>query len=165
MSTVADFLSVLEQGGSPTIYHRADSLTNPCPCRTPEGYRDPIWHLQHPNDPMCNEAGYLPGANDVEIGVKAFIQPIQSTRATRLRSQFEVIEWGEVEIGDSLGIYPIAWTGVALNFYDWGSSMEDWIEYDGRRFTVVYAGKIPDPSGGAPHHWEVGLRLISSEAL
>jgi hypothetical protein len=164
MSTVAQFQAVLEQNGSPAVYHRADSVT-PCPCRTPEGYRDPIWHLQHPNEPVCNEAGFLPGPEDIEILVKAFIQPIQTTRATRLRSQYSIVDFGDVEAGDQLGIFPLEYAGTTLNFYDWGASAEDWIEYDGRRYTVVAADMIPDPDGGGRHHWETSLRLISSENL
>lgn len=164
MTTKPQFLSILGIGGSDAIYHRTDE-TNPCPCRTPEGYRDPIWHLQHPNATMCNEAGFLPSANDKTISVKAFVQPIQSTRATRLRSEYLIEEFGEIEAGDHLGIFPLEWIGTTLNFYDWGSSAEDYVEVGGRRFTVVHANKIPDPSGGDFQHWEVGLRLISSEAL
>lgn len=164
MPTVSQFQQIVEQGGSPVIYHRA-SEDNPCPCRTPEGYRDPIWHLQHPNDPMCNEAGYLPSANDSTISVKAFMQPIQSTRATRLRSQYMLEDFAEIESGDYLGIFPLESSGFSFEFYEWGSSAEDWIEYNNRRFTVVHANMIPDPDGGGNHHWEVGLRLISSEAL
>lgn len=164
MPTEAQFLRILQQGGSPVIYHRTDE-TNPCPCRTPEGYRDPIWHLQHPSQPMCNEAGFLPSPTDHTISLKAFVQPIQSTRATRLRTEYLVQEFGEVEEGDHLGIFPLEASGVALNFHDWGSSAEDYIEFGGRRFTVVHANQIPDPDGGAFQHWEIGLRLISSEAL
>lgn len=164
MSTVAQFLDVINKNGSPVTFHRADNGT-PCPCRTPEGYRDPIWHIQHPNSAMCNEAGFLPGLNDVEISVKAFIQPIQSTRATRLRSQFVLEAFGEIEESDQLGIFPLTWGGTALDFYEWGASGEDWIAFEGRHFTVVHANKISDPDGGADHHWEVGLRLINPSNL
>jgi len=40
MSTVAEFLALLSSNGSDAIYHRDDGAT-PCPCRTPEGFRDP----------------------------------------------------------------------------------------------------------------------------
>jgi hypothetical protein len=164
VTTQAQFQQIIALGGSDVIYHRTVEDT-PCPCRTPEGYRDPIWHLQHPNDPMCNEAGFLGSVNDVTISAKAFVQPIQSTRATRLRSQYMLEDFGEIESGDHLGIFPLSWSGVSFNFYDWGASAEDWIEYNSRRFTVVHANMIPDPDGGSNQHWEVGLRLISSEAL
>jgi hypothetical protein len=162
--TITQFISILEKGGSQVIYNKRIEDT-PCPCRTPEGYRDPIWHLQHPNSPICNEAGFLPSPNDVKVTIKGFVQPIQSTRATRLRSEFLLEDIGEIETGDHLGIFPGSYAGATLNFYDWGVSGEDWIEWEGRRYTVVHANKIPDPDGGGFHHWEVGLRLISSEGL
>jgi len=53
-----------------------------------------------------------------------------------------------------------------LNFRNWSQSGEDYLEYDGQRFLVVNANKIPDPSDGNPaHHWEAGLRLISSQVI
>jgi hypothetical protein len=162
--TVSDFLDILAIAGSSILYNR-QAEDNPCPCRTPEGYRDPIWHLQHPNSAMCNEAGFLPSPNDVNLTVKAIFTPIQSTRATRLRSQYILADFGEIETGDHLGIFPGSWAGVTLNFYDWGTSGDDYLEHDGRRFMVIHSNAIPDPDGGDFHHWEVGCRLISSEAL
>ena len=147
-------------------YKRADSLI-PCPCRTPEGFRDPEWHQQHPAEPICNEAGYLPDlAATNDITVRAFMQPIQSTRATRLAEERGLIPPGEVQMDDHLGIFPCEWSGVTLNFRNWGRSGEDFIEYAGQRFTVVNSNLIPDPDdGNAFHHWELGLRLISDEAV
>lgn len=166
MSTVARFKSLLQIKASDVRYRRDDSLV-PCPCRTPEGFRDPAWHLAHPSDPVCNEAGFLPQTGTTtDLFVKAFVQPIQSTRATRLSTEYLTQLFGEIQADDHLGIFPIDWAGVGLNFYDWGHSAEDYIEYHTRRFTVVNANLIPDPDDGNPfHHWEVGLRLISSEAL
>lgn len=136
----------------------------PCPCRTPEGFRDPIWHLQNPGAPECNSSGMLPQpGTTIEITVKAFVQPIQSTRATRLESEQRIIQlFGEVQADDHLGIFPIVWAGQTLQFHNWGSAGEDWVVYDGRRYTVVNANKIPDPGGDPAGHWEVGLRLVSS---
>jgi len=164
MTTLTQFQTNVERNGQSAIFHRADSTVE-CPCRTPEGYRDPIWHLQHPNATVCNEAGFLTGPGDVAISVKAFIQPIQTTRATRLRSQYLPIDYGEIEEGDHLGIFPLTYAGVTMDFYNWGRSVEDWIEYDGRKYTVVAANVIPDPDGGGRHHWEVSLRLINPETL
>jgi hypothetical protein len=166
MSLVEQFKALVNTNGSPVVYHRDESLV-PCPCRTPEGQRDPVWHFLHLEEPVCNEAGFLPQPGTTsEFTVKAFVQPIQSTRATRLSTEFIQQMFGEVEADDHLGIFPIDWQGQFLNFYDWGESQEDWITYDGRRFTVVNANKIPDPSDGNPnHHWEVGLRLINSATL
>ena len=163
MSTVAEFLALLSSNGSDAIYHRDDGATH-CPCRTPEGFRDPEWHLANPTIPECNEAGMLP--NFVQYTVKAFVQPIQSTRATRLSTEQILMLFSDIQADDHLGIFPILWGGNTLNFYNWGEASEDYIVYNLRRFTVVNANKIPDPSDGVPdHHWEVGLRLINAEAF
>jgi hypothetical protein len=69
--------------------------------------------------------------------------------------------FGQVQADDHLGIFPIEYGGYQLDFNNWGRSGEDYIQYDGRRFTVVNVNKIPDPDGGSPnHHYEVALRLI-----
>ena len=168
MSTVARFLGLLETHGSPAIYRRVDSLIA-CPCRTPEGFRDPQWHMAQPTPkpPLCNEAGFLPDpAATKEAVVKAFIQPIQSTRATRLNIEILMEGWGDIEADDHLGILPYQYAGITLNFYDWGRSGEDWVQYNGRRFTVINANLIPDPAdGNEKHHWEVGLRLINDAPI
>ena len=164
MSLVAQFTSLLNTHGSFATFHRDDSTT-PCPCRTPEGVRDPIWHLQHPNAQMCNEAGFL-SSNTTEVVIKGFVQPIQSTRATRLSTEELVQMFGTVQADDHLAIFPCRWSGVNIDFRKWSVSGEDWIEYNGDRYTVVNANLIPDPSDGNPsHHWEVGLRRVSDEPL
>lgn len=160
MSLVGEVAGLLAVSGSDVIYHRDDSSA-PCPCRTPEGYRNPAWHVANPNEVVCNAAGFLPGA--VEQSVKAFVQPIQSTRATRLSSEQVVAMFGELEKDDHLAIFPCTWNGTTLNFDDWSTSGEDWIIYRGKKFTVVNANLIPDPSDGNPfHHWELGLRLVAN---
>jgi len=102
----------------------------------------------------------LPGS-PTDITVKAFIQPIQSTRATRLATERLVELFGEIQTDDHLGIFPIVWNSVALNFYDWGQAGEDYVQYDGRKFQVVNANKMPHPEGMSDGHWEVALRLKS----
>jgi hypothetical protein len=167
MSLVPQFLALLNSNASDAVFHRVDSLVE-CPCRTPEGFRDPAWHLAAPaGTPMCNEEGMLPDpAHSVIITVKAFVQPIQSTRATRLSTEALEQLFGTVRADDHLGIFPIQWAGKTLDFRDWSMSGEDYIEYDGQRFLVVNANKIPDPSDGNPdHHWEVGMRLIDDTEL
>lgn len=164
MSTVAMFKQLLSAKASDVIFHRDDS-TIPCPCRTPEGNRDPIWHILNPSAPMCNEAGFLP-SGVTNMQVKAFVQPIQSTRATRLTDEYLVQMFGEVEANDHLGIFPCDWQGQPISFDDWSPSGEDWVEYAGKRFTVVNVNTIPDPDDGNPnHHHEVGLRLIEDTPL
>lgn len=166
MSTVALFLATLTANGSDARYRRVDSMI-PCPCLTPEGFRDPIWHSENSTQPMCDENGMLPDpAATIDVIVKAWVQPIQSTRATRLSSEYIEQMFGQVQADDHLGIFPCLWSGNNLDFRNWSQSGEDFIEYDGQRFLVVNANKIPDPDGGDPnHHWEVGLRLISDDPL
>lgn len=160
MSTIPNFKQLLTRKGSDARYKRDDS-TVPCPCRTPEGFRDPEWHISHPSDPVCNEAGFLPGVT-TDVIVKAFVQPIQSTRATRLADERQIIPASEIQADDHLGIFPCDWNGTTLEFRDWGRSGEDFIEYAGQRFTVVNSNLIPDPDDGNPfHHWELGMRLIN----
>ena len=164
MPTTQYFEKLLLQNASEAVYHRDDS-TLVCPCRTPEGYRDPAWHLSNPDAVMCNEAGFVP-ENVIHIPVKAFVQPIQSTRATRLSTEYLLEMFGDVEANDHLGVFPHSWGSVTLNFHGWSQSGEDYIEFDGNRYMVVNANLLADASGGlVNHHWEVGLRLISSEPL
>lgn len=160
MSNIPQFLALLTTNGSSVHFHRDDSNT-PCPCRTPEGFRDPVWHLQNPSAPVCNENGMLPSGG-VDVVVKAFMQPIQSTRATRLSAEQLEQMFGEIQADDHLGIFPCEWASETLDFYNWGRAGEDYVTYNGRKFTVVNANLIPDPSDGNPaHHWEIGARLIS----
>jgi hypothetical protein len=152
------FDNLVAAKGSPTIYHRDESI-QPCPCRTWEGFRDPEWHEAHPNAIVCNENGFLPGAT-VHLTVKAFVQPVETGRA-RFQAEVVVMSFGQVETDDHIGIFPISWGGIRLNFYDWGKATEDYVEYHGMRFTVVNVNLIPDPSDGDPeHHYEIALRRI-----
>lgn len=161
MTVVDNFNRLVSRKGSIAVFHRED-WSVPCPCRTPEGYRDPEWHLAYPDAPVCNEEGMLSG-DTTSVATRAFIQPIQSTRATRLSSEYLDAVFGEIQADDHLGIFPVNWNGIRLEFRDWGVSGEDYVQYAGRRYTVVNANLIPDPSDGNPeHHWEVGLRLLEN---
>jgi hypothetical protein len=163
-TTKKRFETLLVQHASWATYHRDDS-TSPCPCRTPEGVRDPIWHLENPHERECNEAGFLPD-NPIHMQVKGFLQPIQSTRATRLSTEQLLQMFGDIQADDHLAIFPVAWDGVTLNFRNWSPSGEDYIVYADQRFTVVNANLIPTPDTGEAYgHWEVGLRKISEEPL
>jgi hypothetical protein len=100
--------------------------------------------------------------NSVDISVKAFVQPIQSTRATRLSEEYLQQMFGTIQGDDHLGIFPYTWSGQLLNFNDWPQTGSSYVVYDGRKYLVVNANLIPDPDDGNPHHhWETGLRLIS----
>jgi hypothetical protein len=161
MSTIPAFLDLLSAHGSTVLFHRDGSVT-PCPCRTPEGFRSPEWHKLNPGAPVCNRAGMLPDpSTTVDVSIHGFVQPIQSTRATRLTDEILEVMFGEVQQDDHLGIFPVEWASTYLNFYDWGGAVEDWVVYNSRKYTVVNANLIPDPDDGNPeHHWEVGLRLV-----
>lgn len=166
MSTVSQFIALLGVKGSDVLYHRDSSLVV-CPCRTPEGFRDPEWHIANPSQPVCNEAGFLPDPDSsTDAVIKAFMQPIQSTRATRLSTEQLMQMFGEIKADDHLGIFPVTWGSVGIDFYNWGTSGEDYVEYHNERFTIVNANLIPDPDDGNPfHHWEVGCRLITDTPL
>lgn len=161
MSNVAKFLALVEAEGSVVTYHR-EAGGNPCPCRTPEGYRDLKWHKANPGAPKCNEQGFLTPVITEAI-VKAFVQPVQAGAVRRLTGEYMQGMFGEVESDDHLGMFPITYGAVTMDFYGWSQAGEDFIFYDGRRYIVVSANKIPDPDGGLPHHWEVGLRLVKTE--
>jgi hypothetical protein len=162
VSLTSDFNTLCGQHGSDVIYHR-DDATVKCPCLTPEGFRDPIWHLQHPTAAECNEAGMLTQPGTVtQVTVKAFCHPVQSGAVRRLTPEQVIAIFGEVQADDHIGIFPVEWAGVTLNFYDWGRPGEDWVEYNNRRFQVVSVNLIPAPDDGNPyHHYELGLRLVS----
>lgn len=161
MTLIPQFLKLLETNASDVGFHRDDSVT-PCPCLTPEGFRDPIWHLQFPAAPVCNAAGMLPSGATADFMVKAFVHPVQAGAVRRLTTEQISQIFGEVEADDHLGIFPVQWNGHTLNFFDWGLATEDYITYTGRKFQAVSTNLIPDPSDGNPwHHWEIGLRLIT----
>jgi hypothetical protein len=162
VSNQQDFIGLLHNHGSDAIYHRSESVI-PCPCLTPEGFRDPEWHDANPSEPVCDERGFLHDPNaTTEITVKAFVQPSQTTRATRMAPEYLQEMFGEIQQGDHIGIFPCVWNGVQLEFYDWSQNGEDWLFYNGRNYMVVAANLFAAPDTGAPrHHWEVGLRLMS----
>src|SRR6266498_5426663 len=114
MNNVARFEALLAVDGSIAIFHREEGGTF-CPCRTPEGYRDPIWHKENPLAPVCNEVGLLPGLV-TSVAVKAFIQPAQSAAVRRLTTEYVNAMFGEIQGDDHLGIFPLEWGGVTLDF-------------------------------------------------
>lgn len=164
--TKEQFDTVVGMHGSTMIFHRSDSVL-PCPCRTPEGFRDMGWHAQHPDEPVCNEQGMLEDiAKLIHMEIKGWAQPVTSARGAKLPDESILTMFGEVQADDHIGILPESWNGVPLEFYGWSRSGEDYIIYNARKFFSVNANLIADPATGNPrHHWEVGLRLISSESL
>ncbi len=161
MGTVEDFIALATARGSVITYHRDESVVF-CPCRTPEGFRDPIWHIQNPLAAVCNEAGLLPQTGTTaNFTFKGWCQPVQSGAVRRLTAEQLIQLFGEIESDDHIGLFPCLWGSNVLNFFDWGLSGEDWIEYNSRRYTVVNVNLIAAPDTGDPfHHYEVGLRLI-----
>lgn len=162
MSVVQDFINLVSDHASPVIYHR-DTGWVTCPCLTPEGFRDPEWHIAHPLEPVCNEAGLIPAVGGaVDISIKGFVQPAQSTRLTRLNDEYLTQMFGQIQTDDHVGIFTCEWAGHTLNFRDWSQTASEYVVYDNRKFMVVNANLIPDPTDGNPyHHWEVALRLIA----
>jgi hypothetical protein len=154
-------LALLTDGGSDAVYHREEGGV-PCPCRTPEGFRDPQWHIDNPTEPVCNEAGMLPGVV-TNLAVKAFVQPATVGMRT-LRSAERIQEmFGEVQRDDHFGVFPCVWNGTTLDFNDWSLVGDDYVLYDNRRFIVVASDKIADVDGDPNHHWEVALRNVKVE--
>lgn len=151
--------------GSFVRYYRSESQI-PCPCRTPEGYRDPEWHLRNPAEPVCDPAGMLPDPDaTTDVVIPGFVQPVTSARGSKLPAEMlPQLFGGEIEADDHIGMFPETWDGNELNFFDWSRTGQDFIEYYGRRFIVVNANLIPDPYGDPRNHWEVGLRLIGIPA-
>jgi hypothetical protein len=157
--TISKFIAVMERMGSDVTFHREDGGVA-CPCRTPEGFRDPAWHRAHPADPVCNEQGFLTVA--VEFVVKASVQPAMGG-IRRLNDRAEAL-LGDVQRDDMVGIFPCEWNGNVVDFEGWSEAGEDYILYDGKRFMAVATDKVPDVDGDPSHHWEVGLRLIRGGA-
>lgn len=162
MGTVGAFEALLTVHGSDVIYHRDDAST-PCPCLTPEGFRDPEWHDAHPTAPVCNERGFLPGPTSADFPIKAMVQPLIS-RSTGRKIPTEYLEqlYGTIQEDDMFGLFPTAWNGVQLDFNDWSQAGEDYIVYNSQKYLCINGKLVPDPADGNPrHHWECGLRLIA----
>lgn len=145
--------------GSDVTYHREEGLT-PCPCRTPEGFRDPSWHVANPAAPVCNEEGFLP-TTVTTITVKAVVQPATIGQRGRAAERVNAL-LGDVQRDDHFGIFPCEWGGKTLDLSAFVDMESNFIVYDNRRFLVVAADKIPDVDGDPNHHWEVGLRLVKT---
>lgn len=159
MITAGVFYELITQMGSPVTFHREDGGTS-CPCRTPEGFRDPAWHRNNDTAPVCNEQGFLSTVT-IDIQTRAVINPPRM-RGNRGSDRSNVL-LGETQAGDRIGIFPTEWSGFALDFYDWSDAGEDYIVFDGRRYVVVESAKVTDIDGDPNGHWEVGLRLVKSE--
>lgn len=162
MGTLEDFAALIENFGSTITYHRDDSAV-PCPCRTPEGYRDPVWHVQNPSAPVCNAAGMLPTSGVSDFLFKGFVQPVQAGAVRRLVAEQLFEAFIEILSDDQVGIFPVTYNGHVLNMFDWGAATEDYIIYANRKFTCVNANLIAAPDTGYPwHHWECGLRFLGT---
>lgn len=163
MSNQTRFLRLIGRTGSIVTYHRESGGTA-CPCLSPEGFRSPQWHADNPGDPLCNEDGLL-SPTIVNVPVKAYVQPVQSSRSTRMNSEYGKQMFGTVLTDDHLGIFPLRWSNTDLDFEDWGQAGEDYVIYNDRRFVCVASNLIPDPSNGEDHHWEIALRLVKNERV
>lgn len=112
---------------------------------------------------MCNENGMLAAVD--EFTVKASVQPVSAggARRTRTSERVEALFPDEIRSDDHIGIFPVTWQGHTLDFFDFGDTGDDYILYDDRRFVVIAADKMPDTDGDPNHHWELGLRLVTTE--
>lgn len=154
-STIDKFVATLQQMGSDITVHRESGGTD-CPCRTIDGYRDPAYHVLNTDAEVCNENGVL--ADVAEFVVKGSCQPAV-TQYTR-PSQRATDVLGDAQRDDRIFILPIEWEGNVVDLYGWDDSGSDYLVYDGRRYSVVSADKLPDVDG-SPHHWEAGARLLT----
>lgn len=159
-SNQGQFLNLVNLRGSNGVYHREMGGIS-CPCISPEGYRSPKWHIDNPLAPVCNEQGKL-NYDVISIPIKGFFQPVQSSRATRLSTEYVEQLFGQLETDDYLLISPLEWNGIELNYNDWDQTGEDYMLFHNRRYFVVNSNEIPDPANGDPHHHEVGLRLVKT---
>lgn len=151
--------SLIKRRGAPVLYHRENDTT-PCPCRTPEGYRDPEWHKANPTQPRCNDAGFL--VDPIEFTVKAIIIPASLGGRRGLQTITQL--FGQIQTDDHIGVFPIAWANKQLKFDNWSPSGEEYIEYLGMRFIVVAWIVVPSPHDTSiVHHWECGLRRINKD--
>lgn len=158
--SISSFTNLVLTKGADVLYHR-EADKNPCPCRTPEGFRSPEFHRAFPNYPECNLAGYI--TSPVELSIKGFVQPATGggRQAAFIRQMF-----ADVKIDDYIGIFPIIWAGVPLDFSDWSPAGDEYIEFLGMRFIVIGWSRVPDPfNTSAMHHWENSLRRINKTPL
>ena len=162
--TVAKFTAMLEAHGSDCVYHKEEPGT-PCPCRTREGNRDPEWHMDNPGAPVCNEVGMLPAVT--QFSFKGAMQPVSAGGVRRSRSseRYAGLFPGEIQADDHIGIFPVTWQSHVLDFQDFSDTGDSYVIYDGRRFVVIAADKLPDIDGDPDHHWELGLRLVRMERV
>jgi hypothetical protein len=146
----------VRRGSLVTIHKEGKHV--PCPCRTPEGFRDPEWHKANPEAPECNAAGFL--VEPIIDEIYGFVQPAFTGRGNQ-RSLAQM--FGEIQQDDHIGMFPLLSNdGTVMDFENWSRATDDYIEYNGMRFTVVGASLIPDPRlPQTDHHWEVALRRIN----
>lgn len=73
---------ITRYGQSATLH--VTDLGTRCPCFDEStGYGDLHWHIQNPDNPDCNEEGYIDSDN-VETSLKAFILPASDISAKGL---------------------------------------------------------------------------------
>lgn len=158
MRTIPQLNSMLAKMGSDVTYH-TEQGGEACPCRTFEGFRDPQYHIDHPDADLCNEQGFL--ADVTEFVVKASVQGFR--RRGTIPAQRSDPNFQDVLQDDQLGIFPVHWNGHTLDFSAFSEAGEDYILYNDKRYACVAADKLPDVDGDPDHHWEVSLRLVKTE--
>lgn len=140
------------------IHREGDAVA--CPCRSPEGFRDPSWHRANPTYPECNDAGFV--VQPIENTIKAFVISAGSVGSRGMSTVTQL--FGQVQTDDHIGIFPVVWKGITFRFDNWSQAGEEYVEYNGLRFIVVAWVLVPDPHDTSkPHHYEVGLRRINKD--
>lgn len=157
-STASRFRDVLARYGSDIVYHRESGGTL-CPCLTPLGDRDPVWHIDNPGEPVCNEEGML--AVVTEFTIKGSIQPVITGYSRPSQRANQLL--GDIERDDKIAILPCTWSNQSVDLSDWSEAGSDYLVYDGSRYAVVSYDAFPDVNGDPRHHYEVGLRLLSAD--
>lgn len=158
---MADPTTLFANKGALVTIHR-EGHTTVCPCLTPEGFRDPIWHLNNPDAPVCNDRGYLPAP--IETTIKGFVQPTFAMR--RIGNQVIEEAFGEIQIDDHIGIFPMVWNNVPVDFENWSQAGDEWVGFNDMEFIVVGWTRIPDPANAQNyHHWECALRRINRDGV
>lgn len=158
---MASSTNLFTRKGADVLVHR-ERHSVPCPCLTQEEFRDPIWHKDHPLEPVCNDRGFL--ADSIERIVKGFVQPTFAMR--RIGNQVIEEAFGEVQIDDHIGMFPMIWNNAAVDFENFSQAGDEWIEYNNLRFMVVGWTRIPDPANPNNYdHWELALRRINRDGL
>lgn len=148
-------LIIATRGSMVTVH--VEQNASVCPCRTPEGFRDPIWHKTNPLAPQCNAEAYIQSA--IEYNLMALVMPASSRGSINYLTQL----FGEIKTNDHVGVFPVLINGeVNVDYSQWDRSGSNYILYNGLKFFVAGWNLLPNPyNTKVMDHWELGLRLMN----